>query len=352
MKKISCELITSFEGFIRDSIRGRRRLRSGIKISQGTIQGYQQTLRALTALSPSDMRIPNICHLRTQSPEQLRKQVRLWKQFAKQLREYFRKKFGYSDSYVQLHFKNLKTFFHYMEREKGWRLGPIGSCFCISPNSITPIVLSPEQVRYLLFDNSFKGKLTRTLQRNRIIFLLGCFTGLRFSDLMGLRKTNLIQGNNYIYIRLVTKKTGQLLEIPLPVEANELLSELKSNRTVYLLPRISSVNFNLQIKKLIKIAGWSFPLPKYQSQGGKLVELKKEGGRSWFFHEHITAHTMRRTAITTLLRLGVQENLVRAISGHAAGSKEFYKYVSLSNAWLEQEVLAAWSNLKLSVGRQ
>ena len=36
---------------------------------------------------------------------------------------------------------------------------------------------------------------------------------------------------------------------------------------------------------------------------------------------------MRRTAITTLLLIGVDEISVRRISGHAPGSKEFYKYV-------------------------
>jgi hypothetical protein len=37
---------------------------------------------------------------------------------------------------------------------------------------------------------------------------------------------------------------------------------------------------------------------------------------------------MRRTAITVMLRLGKSESAVRAISGHAPNSKEFYKYVA------------------------
>lgn len=232
-----------------------------------------------------------------------------------------------------------------MERDKGWRFGPVGSCFNVTTTTYAPVVLTPEQLQYIFSNEEFLKNLSEPLKRIRIIFLIGCFTGLRFSDLMGLRKANLIEDSGKISIRLVTQKTGQVLDIPIPGEALLLLKALKRNRTVFLLPRISSANFNLQIKRLIKWAGWSHVYPKFQGIGGKIVELKKEGGRSWYFHEHITAHTMRRTAITTLLRRGVPENIVRAISGHAPGSKEFYKYVNLSKSWMEQEVLNAWSYL-------
>lgn len=75
------------------------------------------------------------------------------------------------------------------------------------------------------------------------------------------------------------------------------------------------------------------------------MEIKNKNGSSWKFHQHITAHTMRRTAITTLLILGVPELIVRKISGHAPGSKEFYKYVAISQQYLNQEVQNAYKKL-------
>ncbi|MEO6812421.1 MAG: hypothetical protein ABI172_00715 [Ginsengibacter sp.] len=54
---------------------------------------------------------------------------------------------------------------------------------------------------------------------------------------------------------------------------------------------------------------------------------------------------MRRTAITTLLLLGVEENMVRTISGHSPGSKEFYKYVALVQNYLNQQVIYAHDKL-------
>jgi len=46
---------------------------------------------------------------------------------------------------------------------------------------------------------------------------------------------------------------------------------------------------------------------------------------------------MRRTAITTMLSLGVPEAVVRKISGHAPGSKEFYRYVQWAQSYQDAE---------------
>ena len=75
------------------------------------------------------------------------------------------------------------------------------------------------------------------------------------------------------------------------------------------------------------------------------MELKNKHGKGFRFCDHITAHTMRRTAITTLLLLGVEENMVRTISGHSPGSKEFYKYVALVQNYLNQQVIYAHDKL-------
>ena len=46
---------------------------------------------------------------------------------------------------------------------------------------------------------------------------------------------------------------------------------------------------------------------------------------------------MRRTGITTMLNLGMPEHLVRKISGHAANSREFFRYVELSQSFIDDE---------------
>ncbi len=65
-------------------------------------------------------------------------------------------------------------------------------------------------------------------QEIRQAFLFSCFTGLRFSDLQKLTWQEIDRGANRI--RLKMQKTGDFLEIPLHLEAQEILNSLSSLR--------------------------------------------------------------------------------------------------------------------------
>jgi integrase len=162
---------------------------------------------------------------------------------------------------------------------------------------------------------------------------------------MQVRKVNIIKTEEDTYLSLFTQKTKTEIRVPLPPYALDIVHKYWTKAGTYVLPRLSSTNLNLQVKKLIKAAGWTYTLIKYRSYNGKMVEEKTPGGQSWPFYQHITAHTMRRTAITTLLILGVPENVVRQISGHAPGSREFYKYVAIAQQYLDTEVKKAHQKL-------
>jgi intergrase/recombinase len=47
--------------------------------------------------------------------------------------------------------------------------------------------------------------------------------------------------------------------------------------------------------------------------------------------------TERKTAISTMLALGMPEHIVLKISGHAANSKGFFRYVKMAQNVIEQE---------------
>ena len=55
---------------------------------------------------------------------------------------------------------------------------------------------------------------------------------------------------------------------------------------------------------------------------------------------------MRRTAITTLLCLGMPEQVVRKISGHSPMSKEFFRYVSIAQTYQDKETEKVFDLLK------
>jgi integrase len=347
MKKAAPQLLLTehFQQFIKASVSGRRLTPSGKRITEGTIVNYKYALRLIEEFETKQETKIRIQLLHRASMRTLQREKNYWSRFFTQFSGFLYKEKGYYDNYVSNVFKILKTFFNYLQDKKGYITGNYHKSFKIPLQQSAPVVLLPEHLQFLILNEDFNKSLNRYQKRARDIFVFGCTVALRFSDLMNLRKTNLVEANNESYLVLFTQKTSSELRIPLPDYVLEIISRTKRKTGKYLLPRLSSTNLNLQIKKLIKLAGWNHTLPKNISCRGRMMEIKSSSGNTWQFYQHITAHTMRRTAITTLLIMGVQENIVRKISGHAPGSKEFYKYVSIAQEYLNFEVKKAYKKL-------
>jgi len=119
----------------------------------------------------------------------------------------------------------------------------------------TPVVLTPEQLQFLITDKQFENSLSIMLKKVKDIFVFGCTVGLRISDLMSLKKTNIITADGAVFLSVITKKTGAEVRIPLPDYIIEIINRNKRKSGKYLLPRLSGTNLNIQIKQLIKVAG-------------------------------------------------------------------------------------------------
>jgi integrase len=334
-----------FQQFIKASASGRRLTPSCKRISPGTITNYRYAQKLLLEFESKTGASLRIQLLHRASMRTLQKERNYWSKFYAQFLAFLYKEKGYYDNYVRSIFKILKSFFNYLQTEKGFSVGNYHKSFRIPLQKTTPVVLQPEKLQYLISNKEFEDGLNPYLKRAKDIFVFGCTVALRVSDLMGLQKKNVINTGKEVYLNLCTQKTGAEVKIPLPQYAIEIVNKYKRKAGKYILPRLSVTNLNIQIKKLIEKAEWNYPLTKAISKQGKLIELKRDGGKSWCFHQHITAHTMRRTAITTLLIMGVPELIVRKISGHAPGSKEFYRYVAVAQDYMNQEVMIAYKKL-------
>lgn len=242
---------------------------------------------------------------------------------------------GCVDNYVGLLIKQLRSFFIYLNSEKGYNTGNFYKDFYIRKEEIPVFVLSMHQLKFLISDIEIDKKLPSHLLLTKDIFILGCTTGLRFSDLINLKRRNLIIENGNFYIVNQSIKTSASTRIKLPQYAIEILKK-RDLKHKNLLPKISLNQFNLNIKKIGELAGWTHEIGKDRSRRGVRHELKNKG-KTYRFCDLMSSHMMRRTAITTLLTHGMPEILVRKISGHAPGSKEFYKYVQYSESLLDTE---------------
>jgi len=100
-----------------------------------------------------------------------------------------------------------------------------------------------------------------------------------------------------------------------------------------------SSELNKYIKQLFKLARFINLINYTRHRCGATIELKKLGSNSLLrFCDVATTHTMPRTAITTKLRLGMPEEIVRQIGGHSAGGKDFYRYVQWSKSNKDKEI--------------
>lgn len=334
-----------FNKFIKASSSGRILGASGKRVSKGTIVNYFYAQKLLAAFELQHNIKLRIQLLHRASMRTLQKEKNYWSKFYTQFSSFLYNEKGFSDNYVNTTFKILKLVFSYLQVEKGYAVGNYHKSFKTPLLKKSPLVLQPWQLQFLITNTNFINSLTPRLRKTRDIFVFGCTVALRISDLMRLKKNNLIYINNELSLTLFTEKTGVEVKIPMPEYAIDIINRYEKSAGKYILPRLTSVNFNLQCKELIKEAGWIYPLPKLVSKQGKFVETTNKGGMSWRFHQHITAHTMRRTAITTLLIMGVSESVVRKISGHAPGSKEFYRYVALADEYMNKEVRNAYKKL-------
>ena len=127
-------------------------------------------------------------------------------------------------------------------------------------------------------------------------FLIGCFTGLRFSDNKALTADS-IRGN-MIYNKNI--KTGTQVVVPIHPVVTEILSKYGG----CLPPAISCQNTNKQIKLIAKAAGI----------------------KQW---EKVCTHVSRRTFATQLALAGVPLTAIRKMTGHAS-EVNLNKYLRMS----------------------
>jgi integrase len=328
-----------YEKFIRDSKNGRRLQPGGKKISAGTIENYRNTLKVLQ----------QYCHkknftLRLRSAYKLNKRETVveknyWRRFYKQFTDYLYNECGYYDNYAGHIIKNIRSFFNYLNKDLLFGAGDFHKQFYVRKEEIPIFPLTPEELNFLIYDKAFEQGLSPRMKEVKDFFVFGCTVALRVSDLLRLAPVHVRYAGNTAYLIIRSQKTATDTQVRLPDYAVAIINQYKRRRKK-LLPHFNKVNLNKYIKLLLEQAGFTHPVQKTREKRGQSTELKKQVNDKkevFRFCDVATSHTMRRTAITTMLSLGMPEQVVRKISGHAPGSKEFYRYVSWAQSYQDQE---------------
>ncbi|MDJ1483099.1 site-specific integrase [Cytophagaceae bacterium YF14B1] len=165
------------------------------------------------------------------------------------------------------------------------------------------------------------------LERVRDLFLVGCYTGLRFSDLSNLTPHNFEE--DFIHIRTV--KTDDLLKIPVLPAIVPILKKYN-----YHLPKISGQKMNEYLKQLGKMAELAGTAKKYE------VKKALRVARNVPKYELLTSHVARRTFITMSLKRGVPQATLIKITGHS-DLRTMQRYVKITEQDTAEALLKAFS---------
>lgn len=221
---------------------------------------------------------------------------------------------GYSPNTIGTRIKDLKMFMNEAyDRGLHTNLDFKKKRFKKPSEETFSVYLSSEELTKIYNLNLTSSK---RLDKVRDLFIIGCFTGLRFSDLSQLTANNVsIDGT----ITIKTIKTEHTVVIPLHAIVKQILEKYEYN-----LPKVpSNQKFNDYIKDIAKLADITETIYIDKKKGDLSY---KQTIPKW---QLVTSHTARRSFATNAFIAGVPTISIMKITGHKTESS-FMKYIKIS----------------------
>lgn len=132
-------------------------------------------------------------------------------------------------------------------------------------------------------------------------FVIGCYLGLRVSDIKLLNKDVNFTADSVV---IANEKTDTKVVVPINKQIRAIMKKWSG-----LPPRMHEVEINRHIKKVCEIVKMDQPVLYFLTKGGERRDfyLKK--------YQMVSCHTMRRFFITELIRLGIADNKIMQLAG-------------------------------------
>jgi hypothetical protein len=318
-------IIPHLEDFIAKSRSGERKTRKGKRIGLSTAGGYDYLKKIIETFEEKKGRRVTLEDMNDR--------------FYSQFTSYMWEELDFYDNSTGSVIKNLRTFLNWAADE-GIIKKVNYAKWIIWRESIDIVVLYPDELKIL-----FNIEVPKELQETKDLFLSGCMTCLRASNLLTMGKENLIGDQ----LKVLSVKTNK----PIMLDVNPMLREI-FDRHENLVPEMKIRKFNKELKKL---GAWlKAEILKEEREGfvgnawgSKFIRTRYKRGEP--IQEYldmanmISTHTMRRTGITNLLMMGLSEIEVKSISGHSFTGDSFLKYVKIAEQFISKKSNEAWAKI-------
>jgi len=250
---------------------------------------------------------------------------------------FLRKEKAHSVNSAGKNIKNLKVFLHESyDRQLHTNNSFSNRKFKTIEEQTQSIFLTMQEIdKMYAEDFSDNPKLDRV----RDIFLIGCLTGLRFSDFSKLEKGSIKSG----YIEIVPQKTKGVSPNPIAIPllgAAPKIFEKYSTLAGAILPRVpSNQKMNEYIKEVGKLAKVNEMVlnPRYnESNQGTEERLVPK-------YSLITTHTARRSFATNAYLMDLKTIDIMRVTGHKTEGA-FMKYIKMSNKDAADRIKEGWND--------
>lgn len=200
-------------------------------------------------------------------------------------------------------------FLRKMQRE-GYKIDPSFTELRITTEPPPPIYLTTSEIEKLSII-----PLNEALSRVRDVFVVMCYTGLRWSDACRLDNCNLEDNT----ITCLTKKTTTHVVIPIHSSVRIIIERWSGLPQ----PQCSLQYFNVAIKEICRLANITELANVDDYTNGKKRQVSKPK------HQLISSHTARRSFATNAYLAGIPPARIMLMTGHST-EDAFFRYICIN----------------------
>ena len=180
-----------------------------------------------------------------------------------------------------------------------------------------------------------KKKFDTRLEKVRDLFLMSCYCGLRYSDLISLKPIHVQNG----MITKIAVKTNEFVKIPVIPQLQLLFNKYWTHWKG--LPQITNQKGNEYLKELAKDAELTREFNYVQKKNKKSIET------TYLAWQMMSWHVARHSFITNCIQFGVPQEVVRRVVGHSS-FQTLKKYIQNDDDYNKIEMMKMSKKIKIN----
>lgn len=316
VETLNYDLLSFTELFIKESETGKRLSDKGTPIQPNTIKIYRTLKKNLVEFKASrryNLAFENIDLT-----------------FFEDYKEFMTFEKKYSTNTLSKHIRILKVIINEAVERNLTKTAFTGKRYKAKTEQTETVYLDKAELKKLYeLDLSENTRLERV----RDLFLVGCWTGLRFSDFNDISPKNVKKD----FIEIKTQKTKKTVIVPIHSYVREIMKKYAGKTENGLPPTISNQKMNEYLKEIGKKAKFDELVSLQFTKAGREVITTVAK------HTLISSHTARRSFATNMYLDNFPTISIMAITGHTTESS-FMKYIRVTPKEHAEKLKNHWNS--------